>query len=173
MTARPSRDHPDHPGPDQTCTACLACRLAAGTEPLPGGTIHRTGLWVVEHCVGPLALGTLVVKPLRHVLHVAALTPDESAELGPLLRRVSAAVTAVMRPEQVYVCLWSHAGAVPGHIHFVVQPALRDDIERYGVHGPALQTAMFDAGAVPDEEAVAHVCERMRAELDCQWGVGV
>ncbi len=150
----------------------MACRLVAGTEFLPGGTIHRTALWVVEHCVGPLGLGTLIVKPVRHVLHVADLTPEESAELGPLLRRVSRTVTTVMRPEQVYVCLWSHAGAEPGHIHFVVQPALKADLERYGVHGPALQMAMFDAGAVPDEEAVADVCRRMRVELGCQWGVG-
>jgi diadenosine tetraphosphate (Ap4A) HIT family hydrolase len=146
----------------------MACRLVAGTEFLPGGTVHRTSLWVVEHCVGPLGLGTLIVKPVRHVLHVADLTPEESAELGPLLRRVSRAVTTVMRPEQVYVCLWSHAGAVPGHIHFVVQPALKADLERYGVHGPALQMAMFDAGAVPDGEAVADVCRRMRVELGCQ-----
>ena len=181
MTEHPGPDHPypDHPGTNHSGTnhsgsdqTCMACRLVAGTDPLPGGTIHRTGQWVVEHCVGPLGLGTLVVKPLRHVLHVADLTPDESAGLGPLLRRVSAAVTAVMRPQQVYVCLWSHAGAVPGHIHFVVQPALKDDIERYGVHGPALQTAMFDAGFVPDVEAVAEVCERMRAELDCRCDVG-
>ncbi|MFC8197459.1 HIT family protein [Streptomyces sp. NPDC057298] len=131
---------------------------------LPGGTVLRTPLWVVEHCVGPLPLGTLVVKPLRHVLHVADLTPDESAELGPLLRRVTTAVTAVTCPEQVYVCLWSHAGAVPGHIHFVVQPALTADLERYGAYGPALQTAMFAGGAVPDVAAVAGMCERLRAE---------
>ncbi|WUR81069.1 hypothetical protein OG967_20715 [Streptomyces phaeochromogenes] len=154
----------EKPGTDRT--TCMACRLTSGTEHLPGGTVHRTALWVVEHCVGPLGLGTLVVKPLRHVLHIADLTPPESAELGPLLRRVAAAVTAVTRPEQVYVCLWSHAGAVPGHVHFVVQPALKADLDRYGVHGPALQMAMFDAGAVPHEEAVVDVCERMRAELD-------
>ncbi|MFL6056322.1 MAG: hypothetical protein ACJ72W_25995, partial [Actinoallomurus sp.] len=81
----------------------------------------------MEHCVGPLGVGplgvgTLMVKPLRHVVHVAHLDEAESAALGPLLRRTAAVVTEVVRPEQVYVCLWSHAGGVPGHIHFIVQP---------------------------------------------------
>jgi diadenosine tetraphosphate (Ap4A) HIT family hydrolase len=85
-----------------------------GKAPPPGGNLLRTGSWVVEHCVGPLGLDTVVVKPTRHVVHVAELAVQESSELGPLLQRVSAAVTAVMAPEQVYVCLWSHAGGVPG-----------------------------------------------------------
>ncbi len=144
---------------------CLACDLIAGTEPPPGGTVSRTGHWTVEHCVGPLGLGTLVVKPLRHVVHVADLTAEESAELGPLLRRTSEAVTAVTSPEQVYVCLWSHAGRVPGHIHFVVQPARADDMARHDAYGPALQVAMFGAGRVPGEPDVADVCDRLRAAL--------
>lgn len=145
--------------------ACTACRLIAGTELLPGGPVLRTGSWVVEHCVGPLGVGTLIVKPIRHVVGVADLTADEAGELGPLLRRVSAAVAETTEPEQVYVCLWSHAGRTPGHIHFVVQPALKDDIARYGAYGPALQTAMFDAGTLPDPSAVAEVCARLRTRF--------
>jgi diadenosine tetraphosphate (Ap4A) HIT family hydrolase len=54
--------------------------------------IHRSDHWLVEHCVGPLGLGTLIVKPERHVTAVADLTDEESAELGPLLRRASQVV---------------------------------------------------------------------------------
>jgi hypothetical protein len=61
---------------------CLACDLYDG----PGGVIHETPHWVVEHCVGPLGPGTLVVKPKRHVVHVADLSSEEADELGPLLR---------------------------------------------------------------------------------------
>ncbi|MEV0698208.1 hypothetical protein AB0I53_09850 [Saccharopolyspora sp. NPDC050389] len=127
--------------------------------------MHETESWVVEHCVGPLGVGTLLVKPFRHVLHIAELTEAESAELGPLLRRVAAAVEEVVRPEQVYVCLWSHSGGTPGHIHFVVQPATRDLMERFGGYGPALQMAMFTDSAMPDEAAVEAICARLRAEL--------
>src|SRR5450631_2132258 len=69
---------------------CMACELSDGRSQLPGGLIHRTRHWRVEHCVGPLGLGTLIVKPERHVTAVDALTPDEALELGPLLRLTSA-----------------------------------------------------------------------------------
>jgi diadenosine tetraphosphate (Ap4A) HIT family hydrolase len=144
---------------------CLACDLTGGRRPLPGGELFASGGWRIEHCVGPLGVGTLIVKPLRHVVHVADLTAEESAALGPLLRRAAGAVTAVVRPEQVYVCLWSHADRVPGHLHFVVQPAMRADLDRYGAHGPRLQMAMFDAGVTPDEAEAAAMADRLRPAL--------
>ncbi|MEU5847622.1 HIT family protein [Saccharopolyspora shandongensis] len=145
---------------------CLACDLASGAARLPGGRVHQTESWVVEHCIGPLGVGTLLVKPFRHVLHIAELTDAESAELGPLLRRVAAAVEEVVRPEQVYVCLWSHSGGTPGHIHFVVQPATRDLMERFDGYGPKLQMAMFTDGAMPNEAEVEAICARFRAQLN-------
>mgnify|MGYP006174812863 CR=1 FL=1 len=40
---------------------------------------------------------------------------------------MSAAVVAeLVQPDQIYVSLWSHAGGVPCHIHFVVQPITRE-----------------------------------------------
>ncbi|WP_369179495.1 HIT family protein [Streptomyces mutabilis] len=144
---------------------CQACDLTSGRASLRGGTVLRTGAWTVEHCVGPLGPGTLVVKPVRHVVHVADLTTEESGELGPLLQKVSAAVTEVMSPEQVYVCLWSHAGGTPGHIHFVVQPVGRADTARFDAFGPALQVAMGEAGCFPDAGEVGRVCDRMREVL--------
>ncbi|MFC0601339.1 hypothetical protein [Streptomyces palmae] len=143
----------------------MACDLIAGRVPLPGGVLARTGHWVVEHCVGPLGLGAVVVKPVRHVVHLAELTAEEAAELGPLLQRTSAAVSSVVRPEQVYACLWSHAGGVPGHIHFVVQPVRREDLDRHGAYGPTLQAAMFAEGDRPSEVEVERMCGRLRAAL--------
>lgn len=142
---------------------CLACDLSAGRRPCPGGKIDVTPGWVVEHCVGPLGVGTIIVKPKRHLLHVADLSAEEAAELGPLLRRTAAAVTEAFDPEQVYVCLWSHAGGVPGHIHWVVQPvaAAADPLRR----GPHLQAAMFDRGELPDPVAVEQAAERIRSLL--------
>ncbi|SNS75637.1 Diadenosine tetraphosphate (Ap4A) hydrolase [Actinomadura mexicana] len=144
---------------------CLACDLLVGARPLPGGRLAESPGWVVEHSVGPLGLGTLVVKPVRHVVHVAELNVVESAALGPLLQRVAAAVTKVVQPEQVYVCLWSHANAVPGHLHFVVQPAVKADMARFDAFGPALQMAMFHEGTVPRETEVEALCEQLRAAL--------
>jgi diadenosine tetraphosphate (Ap4A) HIT family hydrolase len=142
---------------------CLACDLAEGRLPLPGGVMYETADWFVEHTVGPLALGTLILKPKRHVTRVSQLTEAEAAELGPLLRRAAAVVDELVEPEQVYTCLWSHAGGTPVHIHYVVQPATRELMERYSDYGPHLQVAMFDAGVVAPEDEVEAFAERARA----------
>jgi len=144
---------------------CLACDLAEGRLPLPGGIILDTGRWLVEHCVGPLGVGTLVVKPRRHVLHVWELEEKEARELGPLLRRAAAAVAELVSPEQVYICLWSHAGGEPVHIHFVVQPVTRASMDDTGAYGPSLQLAMFQRAEEPDPSAVEAFAERCRAVM--------
>jgi diadenosine tetraphosphate (Ap4A) HIT family hydrolase len=142
---------------------CLACDLYAGRTPLPGGVIHETRHWAVEHCVGPLGLGTLVVKPKRHVEHVADLSRDEADELGPLLRLAARAATEVTSPDQVYVTLWSHAAGAPVHVHWVVQPVSSALVEEFGTRGPALQAAMFARGEALDRAAVEDFAERARA----------
>lgn len=148
---------------------CLACDLASGRVPLPGGLIHETAAWRVEHCVGPLGLGTLVVKPKRHVLRVSELIAEENRELGPLLRRTAAVLDELLAPEQVYVCLWSHAGGVPVHIHYVVQPVTRELIERHGTYGPRLQAAMFQTEAPPAADAVEALAVRARGGFASAW----
>lgn len=145
---------------------CLACDLASGRLPLPGGLIHESEAWRVEHCVGPLGVGTLVIKPKRHVLRISELASAESAQLGPLLQRSAAVLDYLLSPEQVYVCLWSHAGGAPVHIHYVVQPVTRELIERYGAHGPRLQAAMFQTEAPPPVAAVEQFAERARVAFD-------
>ncbi len=145
-----------------TVEGCIACDLTEGRVPLPGGRIHETRHWLVEHCVGPLGVGTLIVKPKRHVVHVSGLEPDEAGELGDVLHTAAAAVDALMHPEQTYVTLWSHGDAVPGHIHWVVQPVTREVMTRYGLHGPGLQAAMFAQEPAPDPAAVEAVADRLR-----------
>ena len=141
---------------------CMACELSAGRLPLPGGLIHRTDHWLIEHCIGPLGLGTLIVKPQRHVTAVADLSDDEARELGPLLRRASAVARDLVDAEQVYNCLWSHAGRVPVHIHYVVQPVTRKQMRDLDAYGPGLQIAMFAAGVAPDRAEVERVADRAR-----------
>jgi diadenosine tetraphosphate (Ap4A) HIT family hydrolase len=141
---------------------CLACELAAGRRPLPGGRIFRTEFWLVEHCVGPLGLGALIVKPERHVTAVAGLSAAEAAELGPLLRQASWVAGQLVDAGQVYNCLWSHLGGRPGHIHYVVQPVTREQMTVYGALGPSLQVAMSRAKDVPGEAEVAKVAEQAR-----------
>jgi diadenosine tetraphosphate (Ap4A) HIT family hydrolase len=117
---------------------------------------------LVEHCVGPLGLGTLIVKPERHVTAVADLTVQESVELGPLLRLASQIAGDLVGAEQVYNCLWSHAGGKPVHIHYVVQPVTIAQISAFDAHGPGLQVAMFSAGTPPDPDEVENISQLAR-----------
>lgn len=144
---------------------CLACDLTEGRLDLPGGRIHSTGRWVVEHCIGPLVVGTLVVKPFRHCLHFWELAEDESAELGPLLRRVSATIQSILEPDQIYICLWSHAGWEPGHLHFVVQPSWNALQEQHERPGPFLQADMFDQDKLPARQEIEAFADRAREAI--------
>jgi len=144
---------------------CLACDLANGARRLPGGSVHGTAHWLVEHCVGPLGVGTLVVKTRRHCLHLSDLSSEEAHELGPLLARVAGVVQSLTEADQVYTCLWSHAGWEPGHIHFVVQPAWGAQRLRFPGPGPALQMALFEQGEEPDDDEVEAFCARARDRM--------
>ena len=141
---------------------CMACELSNGTRDLPGGLIHRTRFWLVEHCIGPLGLGTLIVKPERHVTSVADLSEEEAFELGPLLRRASMVAKQLVGANQVYNCLWSHAGGTPVHIHYVVQPVTEDQMSQFRVHGPNLQVAMFSSGERPEAGEVEQMATLAR-----------
>lgn len=152
---------------------CLACDLIDHPEKVPGGRIATLGSWVVEHCIGHLGVGTVVVKPTRHVVHLADLNADEAIELGPVLARVAGAVTQAASdignpPGQVYVCLWSHADRKPGHIHFVIQPVDSALMAQHGAHGPELQVQMFRAGEQMEPDLMRDAAERIRAHLHDQ-----
>lgn len=144
---------------------CLACDLNNGRQDLPGGRIYATEHWAVEHCIGPLGVGALIVKPLRHCLHVGDLTAEETAELGPLLQRSTSTIEAIAKPDQVYVCLWSHAGWTPGHIHFVLQPSWNKLSQEHDKPGPFLQVDMLQKSDLPPREAVEAFAEQARQLL--------
>lgn len=148
-----------------SATDCFACGLTNGDGDLPGGRIFETSHWVVEHCVGPLGVGTLVLKPGRHVVQVAELSLSEAEELGPLLTRLTSAIRELSRSDQVYVCLWSHKDWEPVHIHFVLQPAWGHMRETFPAAGPTLQNAMFARGELPDRDGVEEYSRRMRDHL--------
>jgi diadenosine tetraphosphate (Ap4A) HIT family hydrolase len=147
---------------------CVACDLTSGQRELPGGLIYRTRYWLVEHCIGPLGLGALVVKPERHVTSVADLSEEEAAELGPLLRKASQVAGQLVKSEQVYNCLWSHANGVPVHIHYVVQPVTQAQMTALDAHGPNLQVKMFELQEFPSRADVDRVAAIARIHFEAQ-----
>ena len=143
-------------------TECYACNLATGKENLVGGAIAETEFWRVEHCTGSLGVGTLIVKPKRHVLHVWELTKPEANEMGFLLQEASRVVRSITHCDQTYICLWSHAGWTPVHIHYVIQPAYNSQKKQFSNPGPVLQKEMFAQNKPPIASEVEAFCARAR-----------
>ena len=142
---------------------CLGCDLLAGRRELPGGAVYETRLWVVNHAVGPMNLGTLILGPREHVVAVADLDDEAAAELGPLLRDTAAVVEELCRPEQTYTCLWSHGAGTRKHLHFAVQPVTAAVVARYGgLRSERLQAAMLASGDEPGAADVERFCDQAR-----------
>ena len=137
-----------------------------GSNILPGGLIHRTRFWLVEHCIGPLGLGTLVVKPERHVTSVGEFSEDEAAELGPLASAcIKCGERACQGRSGLQLPLLRRRCAV--HIHYVVQPVTKNQMSDFGAYGPNLQAAMFSAGEPPElaeVERIATIAQRRFTE---------
>jgi len=144
---------------------CLGCDLNRGRQPLPGGRIYDERGWLIEHCIGPLGVGTLLLKPARHVERFSDLTSDEYAAFGRVVWLATAALKELLGPDQTYVCQWAHAGWTPGHIHYVVQPAWNDQQKTFERPGPFMQTAMFKRGETPPTAEVEAFCDRARESI--------
>lgn len=150
---------------------CIGCDLISGAIELPGGRIYATNHWVVEHCIGPYGIGSLIVKPIRHCVHFADLFEEEVVEVGPLLKLVSAAITSVLKADQVYICLWSHMNWKPVHIHFLLQPMWNEMKNEYANSGAYIQTAMAEKQVFPEKEKIEEfVCKVKQAIAKIQDG---
>lgn len=103
-------------------SGCLSCEIVSGKHIEPGGVLYEDEHWHVGNATGPVVWpGFLIVKLKRHCEHVAELTPQEAATLGPVPRDTCASVTRVCQPAKVYVCSF---GDGVKHIHFWVLPRL-------------------------------------------------
>jgi diadenosine tetraphosphate (Ap4A) HIT family hydrolase len=145
---------------------CGTCRANSGELAAPGGTIYDDGLWRAEHALEPIPmLGWLVVKPLHHVESIADLTDAEAAAFGPLVQRLSAALTAETGASKVYVCLFAEAEGF-AHIHVHLVPR-RPDMppER---RGPRVFDYLREANAAgnqADPAEAARLAEAIRARI--------
>jgi diadenosine tetraphosphate (Ap4A) HIT family hydrolase len=142
---------------------CLGCEISAGRRDVPGGILHQTARWIVNHAVGRLNLGTLIVAPRDHVIAIADLDDLAAAELGPLLRAAARVVEAICRPEQTYVCVWSHGPTERRHLHILVQPVTAALVAQYGgLRSEQLQAKLMATGEPPDPGDVERFCADAR-----------
>jgi ATP adenylyltransferase len=125
--------------------------------------VYQTTSWVVNHVVGPMNLGTLIVGPRDHITAVVDLDNDAVTELGPVLRDTARVVETLCQPEQTYVCLWSHGAGTRKHLHFAVQPVTAAVVAQYGgLRSEQLQARMLASGDEPDVADVERFCEQAR-----------
>lgn len=142
---------------------CLGCEIVAGRRAVPGGIVHETAHWIVNHAVGRLNLGTLVVAPRDHIVAVADLDDAAAAELGPLLRDTARVVEAICRPDQTYVCVWSHGATARRHLHMLVQPVTAALVAQYGgLRSEKLQVQIMTTGEPPDPAEIERFCADAR-----------
>lgn len=104
---------------------CLTCAQNNNPDLPPRERVHVGRRWRVAHAFGTALPGWLVVVPRRHVTALDELTAEEAAELGPLLRGVTAAMRGVLGCAKSYVALFAEAEGF-AHVHFHVIPRAAD-----------------------------------------------
>lgn len=132
---------------------CLACDVLAGKVTPPGGVIYDDQYWRVDHSTSPVMLpGFLIIKPRRHVEHIALLTVEEMAAFGPLLRNTCRALAHVLHPAKVYAASF---GESVSHIHFYIIPRYQRTPEMPPAGIEVLKRLFEGHWAGSDEEATA------------------
>ena len=138
-------------------TPCLTCDLVhrrdRGEAP-PWDNIVRTAHWDIVHSYNTSLPGWLVLVARRHVAAIDELTDEEAAELGVLLRRVSAALRQVTGCVKTYAVQFAEQAEHP-HVHFHVIPRMA--AQPADRRGPRV----FAYLGVPAEEQVSE--EQMNA----------
>jgi diadenosine tetraphosphate (Ap4A) HIT family hydrolase len=104
---------------------CVICALNASPDLPPRERVYVGARWRVAHAFGTSLPGWLVVLPRRHVIALDELTAEEAADLGPLLRALTAALREVLGCSKTYVALFAEAEGF-AHIHFHVVPRSPD-----------------------------------------------
>jgi diadenosine tetraphosphate (Ap4A) HIT family hydrolase len=91
---------------------CFTCRVNAGKEAVPGGTIYEDEWWVGDHGVTRLVRGYVVLKRKRHVHELADLLPVEAETLGVAAQKLLAAMRGALGTERIYICSFAETGCI-------------------------------------------------------------
>jgi diadenosine tetraphosphate (Ap4A) HIT family hydrolase len=132
---------------------CFACGNVDIPELPVRERIIQTAHWRLVHAFNTSWPGWLVLLPTVHATALAELEPPAAAELGPLLRDVSAALAEIVGCVKTYVVLFAEAEGF-GHLHFHVIP--RPAGLPHELQGPRV----FQMLGLPPDQCVAE------AEMD-------
>lgn len=135
---------------------CHLCEMEAGDGP-QGGWVLQDENWSVGIADGIEVPGWLTGQIRRHAVGTAALNEAEQVSLGPLMVRLTKAITEVTGAEKVYVVAFGEAFP---HWHFLLmaRTAEVDSAHR----GAAL---MLNRAQYLNPEAALAAAERIRSVL--------
>jgi diadenosine tetraphosphate (Ap4A) HIT family hydrolase len=140
-----------------TAGACVLCDRAGALATADPGWLLRTVHWGVSMHPALAVPGWVAVQTLRHTEGLGDLNRSETAELGPLLSRVSAAVTHVTGSERVYT--YSLGEGCP-HTHILAGPPQRE------LRGKAFISALLSRDeTLADQAAADGIAGRLAGEL--------
>ena len=148
--------------PDGCRTCELVARRDRGEAP-PWDSIHRTDHWDVVHALDTSLDGWVVLAARRHVAALADLTDAEAAEMGPLIRDVSAALHEVTGCTKTYLAQFAEHPDHP-HVHLHLVPRAVDLAPES--RGPGVFSHLNDRGRpAVSEERMNHLADELRQRL--------
>lgn len=104
---------------------CYPCDQQARTRLPPREDVWHTEHWRVAHAFNSALPGWLVLLPTRHVTSFSELPASAAAELGPLVREFSLALTTVTGCVKTYLMQFSEAEGF-SHLHLHLVPRAAD-----------------------------------------------
>lgn len=131
------------------------CRICGFVDASDEESVYQGKQWGA-HTAGGIP-GWVVVYTHRHIEGVWNLEPEESAELGPLLTRLTGVVRDAIGSELVYVLL---LGENERHVHLMLIPRLESTPPE--ARGPAL---LGQAGKLVDAPEATRLAAVMREAL--------
>jgi diadenosine tetraphosphate (Ap4A) HIT family hydrolase len=95
-------------------------RMSGAFQPAKHLVILQTEDWVLNHRVDSALPGYLMLGARMPTNDLSLLRPEALAQLGTLLANAQKALTAVLKPQHLYIARYGHAA---GHaLHFYLIP---------------------------------------------------
>jgi hypothetical protein len=140
-----------------TSDGCVLCERAGRLDADDPGWLLRSDRWAVSVHPAVAVPGWVAIQTVRHTEGLADLNAAEAVDLGPLLYRVSQAVTQVTGSRRVYT--YSLGEGCP-HTHILLGPPSA------GLRGSAFIGALFNRDeSIVDEAAAIRTATALADEL--------
>ena len=94
-------------------------RVAGAFEPPKHLVILQTEDWVLNHRVDTALQGYLMLGTRMPTNDLSLLRSEALVQLGTLLANAQKALTAILKPEHLYIGRFGHTAGHPLHFHLI------------------------------------------------------